>query len=314
MTNKKNTVPKLIYHYCSIEAFLSIIQNGELYLSTTKYMNDYMESKWLSSLIKKLDHKYRANAYYTFIFEAQYLISRYTAGIYMACFSSHKDMLSQWRGYANNGGGIAIGFDTKILATSNPEEYNDVFNLSLKKVIYDSDQQNKIIIEMISKFKVAIEDAFAICRSQFKVEKRLSTLRKSLRLKDIIEGKEEFKNPIDKVTCEFAQNLIVLSWLFKNYAFHEEGEYRLCHFPNFGFLNSPTINKQLMLGELIPKIVGNKIKTHYPLNFSDNKPVIKEIILGPTCQTDKDIIKFTLEKYGFGHVKISKSTATYRTS
>lgn len=33
-----------------------------------------------------------------------------TVVLYAACFSEEKDLLSQWRGYANNGAGVAIGF------------------------------------------------------------------------------------------------------------------------------------------------------------------------------------------------------------
>ena len=34
--------------------------------------------------------------------------------VYAACFCEQGDLLSQWRGYAN-GGGVAIGFDTRLL-------------------------------------------------------------------------------------------------------------------------------------------------------------------------------------------------------
>lgn len=33
----------------------------------------------------------------------------------VACFSERKDCLSQWRGYADDGKGMAIGFDKKLL-------------------------------------------------------------------------------------------------------------------------------------------------------------------------------------------------------
>ena len=36
-----------------------------------------------------------------------------------ACFSESEDQLSQWRGYAQNGKGLAIGFDKEILETLN---------------------------------------------------------------------------------------------------------------------------------------------------------------------------------------------------
>ena len=35
------------------------------------------------------------------------------------CFSESEDQLSQWRGYAQNGKGLAIGFDKRILEELN---------------------------------------------------------------------------------------------------------------------------------------------------------------------------------------------------
>ena len=34
---------------------------------------------------------------------------------YIACFSESDDYLAQWRGYADNGRGVAIGFDVETI-------------------------------------------------------------------------------------------------------------------------------------------------------------------------------------------------------
>ena len=39
------TLPRLIYHYCPTDAFLNIIKGGQIYLSITKYVNDYLKNK-----------------------------------------------------------------------------------------------------------------------------------------------------------------------------------------------------------------------------------------------------------------------------
>src|SRR5690606_8501496 len=54
----------------------------------------------------------------------------------VACFSLNGDLLSQWRGYASNGLGYAIGFDPKIL---------NKYLACLLKVEYDEEKQFQMI-------------------------------------------------------------------------------------------------------------------------------------------------------------------------
>ena len=35
---------------------------------------------------------------------------------YFCCFSESSDLLSQWRAYGNDGQGVAIGFNAKLLS------------------------------------------------------------------------------------------------------------------------------------------------------------------------------------------------------
>ena len=58
---------------------------------------------------------------------------------YISCFSSEKDNLGQWRGYGDDGRGIAIGFNINILDRLKD---NDVF---LRRVAYHENIQRMII-------------------------------------------------------------------------------------------------------------------------------------------------------------------------
>lgn len=42
---------KSIYHYCSVDTLIAIIQNKTLRLSDLNKTNDYMEKKWAKKLI-----------------------------------------------------------------------------------------------------------------------------------------------------------------------------------------------------------------------------------------------------------------------
>ena len=42
----KNTIPEPLYHYCSNEAFCSILKSKSLWLSSLSLSNDKMEGHW----------------------------------------------------------------------------------------------------------------------------------------------------------------------------------------------------------------------------------------------------------------------------
>lgn len=155
--------PKNIYHYCSIPSFYNIIQSKTLFLSNTNYLNDSLESKWLKQITKKLNKGkgFNFNSISNSIVEN--LWSRYDNGIYVACFSEHKDLLSQWRGYADNAHGVAIGF--KNIFTHERLEENG-YNFFLSKIIYNEQEQLKKVKDIQDKF---IFDLESIPRHEFSV-------------------------------------------------------------------------------------------------------------------------------------------------
>lgn len=120
---------------------------------------------------------------------------------YTTCFSENGDLLSQWRGYANDAKGISIGFNKDILQTFDTGGYNYHF----KKVIYKSQDQ------------------------LFYIKNYLGELLHSYEL-------AEFDSPdsVDNVLNAFFQDLALRistirndSPQFKNNAFQEEKEWRL---------------------------------------------------------------------------------------
>ena len=46
-----------LYHYCSLETFISIISNKCLRLSDLSKSNDYMERKWIINIIEEALNK-----------------------------------------------------------------------------------------------------------------------------------------------------------------------------------------------------------------------------------------------------------------
>lgn len=110
-----------LYHYTSLEAFLSIVESRSLWATSVHYLNDANESELGLSLLKKTVDALLPEARGVENQFLQYLKSWFmsdflrSASAYALCFSESRNQLSQWRGYSRHGRGIAIGFDCGYL-------------------------------------------------------------------------------------------------------------------------------------------------------------------------------------------------------
>lgn len=139
--------PELVYHYCSLESFYLIIRNKTLRLSDITKSNDSMEL-----MLPKDDIVYILEDAYENV-ETQYLKKFMTVEefrkhvkdnmnnyfndklrnsiFFVMCFSGTQsgDLLSQWRGYADDGRGVAIGFDVDTLREIISDSEASVFSM-----------------------------------------------------------------------------------------------------------------------------------------------------------------------------------------
>jgi len=144
----------VLYHYCSVETFLNIIRNKTIRLSDVGKSNDYMETKWLLEYFEKeVIRQYQENPSIlsnqviyglddidTIKFlvqnEKQKMMRRTDHLFYTACFSENGDKLSQWRGYADDGYGVSLGFNFNVLKSISEKDEL----LKLNKVIYPNEE------------------------------------------------------------------------------------------------------------------------------------------------------------------------------
>ena len=131
----------IIYHYCSVEAFNAIIQNKTIWLSSVYNLNDYKEIHWIKDKVfKKIENSTTKNNFQRYkVFEELYL--KQLPNVYIASFSQGSDLLSQWRAYANDGYGVAIGF--------NSDYFKKNKMIKTSQVLYDEICQEKQIDLML---------------------------------------------------------------------------------------------------------------------------------------------------------------------
>jgi hypothetical protein len=141
-------------HYTTLGGAIGIIESGDLWLTNSRYSNDDEELRYGQNLVEdvigrlenaskndrtKLDWLKKLR---------EQLASATSDQIYICCFCERDNLLSQWRGYADNGGGVSFEFDpvgfTDITGRDCPHGL-----MRLWKVFYDRAQQEEILQKCI---------------------------------------------------------------------------------------------------------------------------------------------------------------------
>lgn len=277
---------KVVYHYCSVDAFFNIIKNSSIWLSDIMKSNDYQECIRCREFINKGIQNYLKNDPKVLkawnVWYKKGIYSNSSMKTFCVCFSESKDKLSQWRGYAQDGRGIAIGFDRKIF-----EELNQInkFYLAFGKVIYNTPQEyvQKIVLDNIKKFK--------------------------------------YKG-IGHVALELSQNYRMQLPFVKNPGFEEEDEWRAVVCSWIGDYNIPS-SKEIYFSNIKYRVSNDKLVSFVEMNFEKIKQnIIKEILIGPKSKVEIDDIINLLNFYGYydgiegGYnsnkpINIKKSKITY---
>ena len=117
--------PPLIYHYTDDGGLKGIIENGNLWFTDIFNLNDPSELlHGFSKAVEILDQKTRPglpiHAGFVEIFSDFVKLGgiKKAAHFFTCSFSFAEDDLGQWRAYADNGRGYALGFDTLELEAS----------------------------------------------------------------------------------------------------------------------------------------------------------------------------------------------------
>ena len=310
----------IVYHYCSIESFISIISTGTIRASNIQKSNDILEIQnaidiftyACNSAIQSFK-KENTNLPYevSTFFEKwdacsclQHILNNNTLIYYCACFTEARDLLSQWRGYGDNGNGICIGFD------------DSYFKQLQKSLLFDYRPVNY-------SFEVA------------KKEWASRTLQNLNALASKNSSIIDYENFLWHITSTMVYDTV----FYKNSCFFEEKERRLVYYPFGATPNLLNRNRQIgynnrfdLFYDKMSNIIdipteyanfyietinfakqGNTIKSYVDINFKNNLPyIIPEIILGPKTEMDDLDLRLFLYKHGIDPrlVKIKKSSVS----
>ena len=299
-------IKPLLAHYTSYPAAENILRVGEIWFSNPLQMNDYGEIgytfNWFFTLLYQ-DKKLR-EILSTYGKEEEFwkelyalrnsFMSKDASDVYVFCLAEHEKnayeskngSLSMWRGYGNDGTGIAIYFDTTTMieALDSPFVFSKVIYLQLDKLIEQ-------IHELINKIVAFLNNERAEC------EDKLSFLAKKI---------------MDRV--------IMASLFTKSEGFSEEREWRVVYFPDIDhkkiyekFIDYNVLNNGIQKKLKIP--IDILLEKSLP-NGKQWKDMVDKIVIGPT--ENSELMKLgmykMLEKLSLCDLKdkVSVSRTTYR--
>ena len=296
-------VPATLWHYTSLRGAQGIVSNREIFATDIRYLNDREEFIHVRKLAQGFvdsipelcpngwSQKRDLQGLLTHLIEESFLSPKKTQ-VFVACFSTAEDQLSQWRGYSGDSTGVSLGFDLKKLR---PPSVLDTF-VVFAPCVYEKNQKTKLVAHVLNRFiesgsamwKEAGETAWAEDLMKRILERNPSATLPELK-KEIFETAEEWRQQeLQRMKVVLTRDLIFLAALLKDSSFKEEQEWRLV-LPVFAD-STPSIHPRQFragLASLIPYL-------KFPLTLERKEPVpLTELILGPGSepQTASDAMR-----------------------
>jgi len=174
-----------LYHYTDTSGLLGILKAKQVWATDSRFLNDSQELSYGREVALDVlsSHFTLSTARDVVLGGRQFVATQ----MFVASFSANPDVLSQWRAYAGDGLGYAVGFDS---AHPLPREGASV---QFRPVVYDEAKQRAAIDRILAPALKPIREA----------------------------GRELYTSA--KAFCEALE--LVLPY-FKNPGFKEEGEWR----------------------------------------------------------------------------------------
>jgi hypothetical protein len=288
----RNTVTVPLYHYTDAPGLKGMLESGQIWFTDYRHLNDPSElthgidmaHKAARALFPSLD---RRVVMFLERFIDMFRRSNFDATLefYIACFSRARDDLGQWRAYADNGRGFAIGL-TPAMFEVRSHSTDCRLPEFIGPVIYADDQvfnRQQAVVETSGAIFAETHDAYtelfqdtAIC--------------------------EPFMRALAREMI--AQPLIWNCLTSKHPAYEHEQEVRLV------ILGQPTklrphVTTRFRGSEIVPYI-------KHPMPVRTN---IAEIIVGPAAQLDAErTLRVMLNSLGLdpANVSVDRSRIPYR--
>lgn len=286
---------EILYHYCSTAAFHAIAQSHSVWLSSLSLTKDTTEGNIVANAITRLAGKESLDQQSVQKLQKAIEVFEEIFDGLGFCLSEDGDLLSQWRGYAANATGIAIGFSAEYLTEFSKESLGrDAPGFSLQKAEYEPSAHETRVEPTYREVRKLIDDG--VFRSP-------SIL--GLAINPKYKDPEQANTAASQARVKLPSTLLSLFpelYRLKAYAFREEREWRL-------------ISHLIKAGEdrCSHRVVHDRIVPYREIKFTglQSKPIV-EVILGPKHATPPKLVENFLKQNQYGVVRVRRSEASYR--
>lgn len=323
--------PKVLYHYASMEKGTSILKHKNIRLSDITKSNDVKEmSIFFPDLFDEMLKNYDEHNGFSYKFEYKGKGNRQAFGLFVnelkkkiekefedgsiatfaLCLSEEGDLLSQWRGYADDGKGICLGLNVEEILKF--VGISSVSGFSLEKVEYLSKEQIDEWVKNVANQMLGIVEIILGAIEEGNIQ---------------YYSAKEFDEDIFNTIYYNILSEVEESIKFKTEGFKEEKEWR--------FFIKNSLNKDDIKGKKITSIgtlgEGARRKTskyvadNVEFNIKENDMVpfvnlkfekfhnnlINQVICGPNNKIREKDLELFLRKYGYRNCKGRKTNITY---
>ena len=281
--------PQTIYHYTDDKGLKGILESGKIWVTDIFDLNDpselqhglshaidILKSKQIESLPDTKRFATHFSHFHPFVEEI--------AHFFVVSFSSRRDELGQWRAYADDGRGFAMGFDARGLENAFAQVDDPLNQMNPTfPVTYDDER-------LIGLHKQLTEKMFDLISFPSRNNADPATTNSCL----------------EKLSVHHAANVIQTTVFFKHQAYENEKEYRFLQlFP--GVRPAPAVKYRMRSYSLVRyrefawrSVAGSSLK---------------EIVVGPAAADQE--LKFAADCLQAFHltdevVKIGRSKIPYR--
>ncbi len=281
--------PKIIYHYTNDVGLRGILQTGQLWSTNIFNLNDPSElshgCSLAANILNKMAEKHLpetqlfAKLFSHFVQDGL----RSTADYFVCAFSTDDDDLGQWRAYADNGRGYALGFDADILANGfAKKDGNQIPNNSTFHITYDDVGLEKLHRQIIE----SMFDLISLPR-----------------------GRKLDETSVNAFTMELSVllsiNVLQAALYFKHKAYENEKEFRFLQL--YG-TDAPSL-------EVKQRFRTNELVRYKEFDWKHLQAgVLKQIVIGPGADRKKatQFVTDCLTAFEIGNVEIQHSNIPYR--
>lgn len=277
-------------HYTNLNGLHGIITSKSIWATNYSFLNDLEEFNYGLCCLENFlngppseEHLSSWRAHLSKVMD--YIKANDLPEIYSTSFCKSKDLLSQWRGYGQQG--VCVVFDIKLMNDIGWWNYNS-FNTT-------SGQENSII----PRFELYYNDVEYLEKgTEWEFFSR--TLNKIMKNYQGFYERQPLSDGIDEGLRARLFGLIVP--FIKTFSFREEGEFRLAALQ---VNNKSDIKFRCGNGLLIPYV---------ELSVQENILPITEVVIGPgvnSALVEKGV-RMLLDNNGYNNIKISRSSIPYR--